>query len=63
MTRRLADKMFASSDANRDDVGVNELHNCFAANEVQVCVVQHLDCAPSETGMVLSSAGTIRWVS
>jgi sterol carrier protein 2 len=37
MTRRLADKVFASAGANRDDVGVVELHDCFAANEV--CVV------------------------
>jgi sterol carrier protein 2 len=37
MTRRLADKVFASAGANRDDVGVVELHDCFAANEV--CIV------------------------
>jgi sterol carrier protein 2 len=44
MTRRLAvDKMFASAGANRDDVGVNELHDCFAANEVQ-----HVSCCPHE---------------
>lgn len=34
MTRRLADKMFASAGANWDDIGVVELHDCFAANEV-----------------------------
>ncbi|KAI0274018.1 thiolase-like protein [Russula aff. rugulosa BPL654] len=34
MTRRLADKVFASAGANRDDVGVVELHDCFAANEL-----------------------------
>jgi sterol carrier protein 2 len=34
MTRRLADKVFASAGASRDDVGVVELHDCFAANEV-----------------------------
>ena len=37
MTRRLADKLFAFASANRDDVGVVELHDCFAANEV--CIV------------------------
>jgi sterol carrier protein 2 len=36
MTRRLADKVFASAGANRDDVGVVELHDCFAANEVRI---------------------------
>lgn len=35
MTRRLSDKVFASAGANRDDVGVNELHGCIATNEVQ----------------------------
>ena len=34
MTRRLADKIFAQAGASRDDVGVVELHDCFAANEV-----------------------------
>ena len=37
MTRRLADKVFAQAGANRDDIGVIELHDCFAANEV--CVI------------------------
>ncbi len=36
MTRRLADKVFASAGVNRDDVGVVELHDCFAANEVGI---------------------------
>jgi sterol carrier protein 2 len=35
MTRRLADKVFAQAGANRDEVGVVELHDCFAANEVR----------------------------
>jgi sterol carrier protein 2 len=35
MTRRLADKLFAQAGASRDDVGVVELHDCFAANEVR----------------------------
>ncbi|KAI9510618.1 thiolase-like protein [Russula earlei] len=34
MTRRLADKVFTQAGANRDDVGVVELHDCFAANEL-----------------------------
>ncbi len=34
MTRRLSDKIFAQPGASRDDVGVVELHNCSAANEV-----------------------------
>jgi len=34
MTRRLADRVFAQAGAGRDDVGVIELHDCFAANEV-----------------------------
>jgi sterol carrier protein 2 len=34
MTRRLADKIFAQAGASRDDVGVVELHDCFAANEL-----------------------------
>ncbi|KAH9985760.1 thiolase-like protein [Russula vinacea] len=34
MTRRLADRVFAWAGANRDDVGVIELHDCFAANEL-----------------------------
>ena len=37
MTRRLADKVFTRAGANRDEVGVVELHDCFAANEV--CLV------------------------
>ena len=35
MTRRLADKVFAQAGASRDEVGVVELHDCFAANEVR----------------------------
>ena len=35
MTRRLSDKIFAQVGASRDDVGVVELHDCFAANEVR----------------------------
>jgi len=35
MTRRLADKLFAQAGASRDEVGVVELHDCFAANEVR----------------------------
>lgn len=35
MTRRLADKVFEQAGASRDDVGVIELHDCFAANEVR----------------------------
>ena len=35
MTRRLADEVFAQAGASRDDVGVIELHDCFAANEVR----------------------------
>ncbi|KAI0297502.1 thiolase-like protein [Multifurca ochricompacta] len=34
MTRRLSDKVFAQAGATRDDVGVVELHDCFAANEL-----------------------------
>jgi len=34
MTRRLADKLFAQAGASRDEVGVIELHDCFAANEL-----------------------------
>ncbi|KAH9014630.1 thiolase-like protein [Lactarius hengduanensis] len=34
MTRRLADKIFAQAGASQDDVGVVELHDCFAANEL-----------------------------
>ncbi|KAH9075571.1 thiolase-like protein [Lactarius deliciosus] len=34
MTRCLADKIFAQAGASRDDVGVVELHDCFAANEL-----------------------------
>ena len=33
MTQRLADKIFAQAGASRNDVGVVELHDCFAANE------------------------------
>jgi sterol carrier protein 2 len=33
MTQRLADKIFTQAGASRDDVGVVELHDCFAANE------------------------------
>jgi len=35
MTRRLADKIFAQAGASQDDIGVVELHDCFAANEVR----------------------------
>ncbi|KAH9075562.1 thiolase-like protein [Lactarius deliciosus] len=34
MTRHLADKIFAQAGASWDDVGVVELHDCFAANEL-----------------------------
>ncbi|KAH9981613.1 thiolase-like protein [Russula compacta] len=34
MTRRLADKLFAQAGVSREDVGVIELHDCFAANEL-----------------------------
>jgi len=34
MTRRLADTVFAQAGAGRGDVGVIELHDCFAANEL-----------------------------
>ncbi|KAH9024256.1 thiolase-like protein [Lactarius pseudohatsudake] len=34
MTRHLADKIFAQAGASRNDVGVVELHDCFAANEL-----------------------------
>jgi sterol carrier protein 2 len=37
MTLRLANKVFAQAGASRDDVGVVELHDCFAANEVRNC--------------------------
>ena len=33
MTQRLADKIFDQAGASRDEVGVVELHDCFAANE------------------------------
>ena len=39
MTRRLADKVFRSAGASRDDVGVIELHDCFAANEVCILLL------------------------
>lgn len=39
MTRRLADKVFTSAGASRDDVGVIELHDCFAANEVCILLL------------------------
>lgn len=35
--------MFALVGANWDDVGVNELHDCFVANEVQ-----YVSCCPHE---------------
>ena len=35
MTQRLADKIFTQAGASRDDVGVVELHDCFAANEAR----------------------------
>jgi hypothetical protein len=41
MTRHLADGVFVSAGANRDDVGVNELHDCFAANEVQYALTRN----------------------
>ncbi|KAI0247772.1 thiolase-like protein, partial [Lactifluus subvellereus] len=34
MTRRLADKVFAQAGVSWDEVGVIELHDCFAANEL-----------------------------
>ncbi len=46
MTRRLADKVFASAGANRDDVGVIELHDCFAANEVSSIVLPARELRP-----------------
>lgn len=40
MTRLLADKVFASNGGDRDDAGLIELRDCFAANDVQcLCVV------------------------
>ncbi|KAI0262479.1 thiolase-like protein [Gloeopeniophorella convolvens] len=47
MTRRLADKVFAQAGASRDDVGVLELHDCFAANELITYPALGL-CAPDE---------------
>jgi sterol carrier protein 2 len=35
MSKRAADAVFAKSGASRDEVGVVELHDCFAANEVR----------------------------
>jgi hypothetical protein len=49
MTCRMVDKEFASVGANRDDVGMNELHDCFAANEVQ-----YMSCCPQEKRMLTS---------
>jgi sterol carrier protein 2 len=34
MTQRAADKVFKAAGARRDEVGVVELHDCFAANEL-----------------------------
>ncbi len=34
MSRKCADKVFEEANASRDDVGVVELHDCFASNEV-----------------------------
>ncbi|KZW02134.1 thiolase [Exidia glandulosa HHB12029] len=34
MTRRVADEVFRTAGVSRDDVGVVELHDCFAANEL-----------------------------
>lgn len=34
MTKRAADAVFSQARASRDDVGVVELHDCFAANEL-----------------------------
>ena len=33
MVQRPADKIFAQAGASRDDVGVVELHDCFATDE------------------------------
>ncbi|KAF8887497.1 sterol carrier protein 2 [Mucidula mucida] len=34
MSRKCADKVFQEANASRDDVGVVELHDCFASNEL-----------------------------
>ncbi|KAH9036651.1 hypothetical protein EDB85DRAFT_1939719 [Lactarius pseudohatsudake] len=34
MTRRLEDKVFTQAGTSRDDVGIVQLHNCFAADKV-----------------------------
>lgn len=45
MTKRCADKVFAQAGfapgQGRDEVGVIELHDCFAPNEVGVMVYRH----------------------
>lgn len=44
MTRRAADEVFAQAGfrpgEGRDQVGVIELHDCFAANEVHITLFQ-----------------------
>ena len=53
MTQHLADKIFAQAGASRDDVGVVEQHDCFAANEVS-----HIDLKRSriQSQLVLGSS-------
>lgn len=52
MTRRLADKVFAQAGAGRGDVGVIELHDCFAANEVRTSGICFCQC-PEKTNFIL----------
>ncbi|KAL1745882.1 thiolase-like protein [Schizophyllum fasciatum] len=47
MTKACADKVFATANASRDEVGVVELHDCFAANELVTYAALGL-CAPHD---------------
>jgi hypothetical protein len=47
MTQRLADKIFTQAGASRDDVGVVELHDCFAANEACHISFKHRQMKPT----------------
>jgi hypothetical protein len=56
MTQRLADKIFTQAGASRDDVGVVELHDCFAANEAS-----HLRFNPTELGLTFFFAQLVTY--
>ena len=64
MSKRAADKVYASAGLSPDDVDVIELHDCFATNELLTYEALGL-CAEGEGGKLIDNGDTTyggRWV-